>query len=159
MEKINKKEKQREKRNKFKKLKAEDLIDEYRDVFAETLTKGRFFTCKEMTIHINENVTGIRRCATSKRIPLHWKQEADELVASMIKADLIERVTKPTVWCSMGKFIQKPNGKGLRMVHNFVNLNGNVRRPFQLGTSAQDVHREILGVLHCARPRQRLPPD
>jgi hypothetical protein len=108
------------------------------------MTKKRFFKGEEIHIHLLPEVTGVRRCATSKRIPLHWKREADELVACMIKADVIERVTKPTQWCSTGKFILKPNRTGIRMVHDFVNLNRNVKRPSEPGNSALDIHKQIL---------------
>jgi hypothetical protein len=108
------------------------------------MTKDRYFRGEEIKIHLRPNVTGVRICATLKRIPLHWKEKADKLVASMLQSDVIERVTKPTVWCSSGKFVEKPGGGGLRLVQDFVALNKNVRRPAEPTNSAADIHKQIL---------------
>jgi hypothetical protein len=131
-------------KKKFKNIKAKELVKEYEEVFSETMAPGRHFKGAEMDIHMRENVTGIGRCATSKRIPLHWKEEADLLVANMLKADIMEKVTTPTDWCSAGKFVLKPNGRDLRLVQYYVALNRNVKRPTEPTNSARDIHKQIL---------------
>jgi hypothetical protein len=67
-------ENQREKGKNFKKLKAEVLIKKFKEVFSDTITKERYFRGEKMDIHLRPFVTGVRRCATSKRIPLHLQE-------------------------------------------------------------------------------------
>jgi hypothetical protein len=61
----------------------------------------------------------------------------------MLKAIVIKQVTRPTMWCSLGKFVEKPGG-GLRLVQDYVALNKNVLRPAEPFSSADKIQKHIL---------------
>lgn len=81
-----------------------------------------------------------RRVAAARRAPLR-----DEL-ERMLRMDVIERVERPTEWCSPCIVVPKPNGK-IRVCIDFTKLNKAVKREYHPLPTIEDT----LGVLSNAK--------
>ena len=82
-----------------------------------------------MDIHLNDRTDILpTKLTTTRPIPLHFQEEADQIVNKVLAEGIIERVTQPTTWCSPAFFVRKPGG-GLQLVTDFTGLNKRVRRP------------------------------
>ena len=122
----------------------EDLMAEYADVFDEdSLTP---MVCEPMKIHLRRNDSGYKplRVSIARKTPLHYKKEADKLIADLLSKGVIEKVpvNENVEWCSPGFFVPKPNGK-VRLVTDFRQLNKFIDRPVHPFPSCRDIIHNI----------------
>ena len=99
-----------------------ELKEEFRDIVTDSLPhlpmKGR-----PMVIELDES-KGIhpKKITTSKKLPLHWEKDENEVVDQLLRDGIIERVADETTdWISRGFFVPKTNGK-IRLVTDFTQL-------------------------------------
>ena len=84
-----------------------------------------------------------RKVTTTKKIPIHWQQQANELIASLIKDGIIEEVHDNTSdWISPAFFVPKNYGN-IRQVTDFSYLNKFIKRPIHPFPSANDIMQNI----------------
>ena len=119
------------------------LKEEFKDVVTDSLPplpmKGR-----PMVIELDES-KDIRpkKITTSKKLPLHWEKDANELVEQLLRDGIIERVADETTdWVSPGFFVPKANGK-IRLVTDFTQLNKVIKRPVHPFPSAAEIVQRI----------------
>ena len=122
----------------------EDLVSEYADVFDEdTLTP---MVCEPMTIHLRRDDPNYKplRMSIARKTPLHFKKEADKLIADLLSKGVIEKVpvNENIEWCSPGFFVPKPNGK-VRLVTDYRQLNKFIDRPVHPFPSCRDIIHNI----------------
>ena len=117
----------------------QDILNSFPDVLCDSLD-GSMMDCPPMQIHLRDDVP-IQpfNLSTPRKVPLHMEDAAQRLVNELLETGIIERVDKPTEWCSPCQFILKPNGKDVRMVTDFTKLNQYVKRPVHPFRSAQSV--------------------
>ena len=114
------------------------LASEYPNVLTDKLPReamiGGF-----MDIHLNnrEDIPPTK-VSTARPIPLHFQKEANEIIDKALREGIIERVSKPTTWCSPAFFVKKPSG-GLRLVTDYTGLNRRVRRPIHPFPAPQSI--------------------
>ena len=63
------------------------------------------------------------------KTPVHFDQEAERMIRQMLKDDKIEESTKESKFCAHRFFIQKPNGRGLRLVTDYRDVNQLIETP------------------------------
>jgi hypothetical protein len=120
------------------------LIAEFSDVFNdETLIP----VCGEpMQIHMMRDDPNYKptRISTSRKVPLHFKKEADKTLDWFLKSGVIVPVPphEQVEWCSPGFFVAKPNGK-CRLVVDMRDINLFINRPVHPFPSPQDVVKNI----------------
>jgi hypothetical protein len=131
-----------------KNLKTKDtlksLIAEFADVFNdETLTPviGELMQIHLMCDDPNYKPT---RISTSRKVPLHFKKEADKRLDWFLKSGVIVPVPphEKVEWCSPGFFVAKPNGK-CRLVVDMRDINLFINRPVHPFPSPRDVFKNI----------------
>jgi hypothetical protein len=131
-----------------KNLKTKDtlksLIAEFADVFNdETLTAviGELMQIHLMCDDPNYKPT---RISTSRKVPLHFKKEADKRLDWFLKSGVIVPVPphEKVEWCSPGFFVAKPNGK-CRLVVNMRDINLFINHPVHPFPSPRDVFKNI----------------
>ena len=104
------------------------LVSEFPEVLTSRLPKEAMIG-GYMDIHLNDrHDIPPTKVTTARPIPLHFQKEADEIVNKALREGIIEKVDRPTTWCSPAFFVKKPSG-GLRLVTDFTGLNKRVRRP------------------------------
>jgi hypothetical protein len=91
----------------------DSLIAEFADVFDdETLTP---VVGEPMQIHLMRDDPNYKptRISTSRKVPLHFKKEADKTLDWFLKSGVIVPVPphEKVEWVSPGFFVAKPNGK------------------------------------------------
>ena len=125
-------------------LSLEELVTEYDDVFKEdSLTP---MACDPMHIHLRKTDPEYKplRVSTARKTPLHFKKEADKLIADLLEKGVIEKVpvNENVEWCSPGFFVPKPNGK-VRLVTDFRQINKFIDRPIHPFPTCRDILRNI----------------
>ena len=117
----------------------EMMLRKFSSVFSDSL-KGKE-TIRDATMRINLkpgykplNVT------VAKATPIHCKDKADNLIRTLIKDEVIEKVpmNEPSEWCSRTMFVPKSNGD-VRMVTDFRCLNQAVERAPKPFPSTKDI--------------------
>ena len=95
----------------------------YGDVLRDGLPINHTMVSDPVTIKFNEGIV-VRPlfCTKAKLVPLHYKEEANEMVDEMLKQGVIGKAGGYTEWCSSASFVPKPDG-GLRLVTDFRHLN------------------------------------
>jgi hypothetical protein len=83
------------------------------------------------------------RVLTARQVPVHLQQAAQETLRKVIDSGVIVPVTEPTEWISPAFFVEKPNGRGARMVCDFTGINRFIQRPVHPFPSTQDLLRDI----------------
>ena len=79
---------------------------------------------------------------TARSIPKHLQSDANKLIKDLTSKQVIEKVNKPTEWCSPGFFVAKPGG-GVRLVTDFTKLNKFVKRPVHPFPCVNDILKQI----------------
>jgi hypothetical protein len=120
------------------------LIAEFADVFDdETLTP---VVGEPMQIHLMRNNPNYKptRISTSRKVPLHFKKEADRTLDWFLKSGVIVPVPphEKVEWVSPGFFVAKPNGK-CRMVVDMRDINSFINRPVHPFPSLCDIVKNI----------------
>ena len=81
-----------------------------------------------------------------RQYPLHHAEEAEALVAKLVKSKVLKKYEGPTQWCSPSHFVEKPGGRGLRLVSNFQYVNQYIKRPVMPDDTVDEVRR--LSLIH-----------
>jgi hypothetical protein len=116
------------------------IADEFPEVFEEETIKP--MKGKPMKICLAGDVKPTR-VLTARQIPIHLQQAAQETLRKIIDSGVIVPVTEPTEWISPAFFVEKPNGRGARMVCDFTGINRFIQRPVHPFPSTQDLLRDI----------------
>ena len=121
----------------------DQLIEDYPDVLSDELPKQPM-NGKPMKILLDHSKPIKPKKVTGcKPIPIHYQEEAMELINSLIKDGIIQEVHDETTdWVSPAFFVPKPNGK-LRLVTDFTHLNRYIKRPVHPFPYAQDIMKNI----------------
>ena len=109
----------------------EKLVENYPEVFSDTLDKTRMLKGPPMVIHFKEGP--VRPCfvTSTKAIPVNLKKAADDTIEKLESQGILKSL-KPgedSPWCSRGFWVPKKDGKSVRLVTDFIQLNNFVRRP------------------------------
>ncbi len=123
-----------------------ELIRDFPDVLSDELTAGKVVKGRPMHIHFKEGVeVKPVKHLTPSTIPLHLQAPANELVAELLSKGFIRRLSEqePTPWLSRGHFLLKPDGKRLRLVTDYVDLNNYIERPVHPFPQASTIVRSI----------------
>ena len=97
----------------------ENVIDEFSDVFASSLTDLGKCDLIEHDIHVAENVTPIRQRAY--RLSHTQKVKMTEILNDMLASDIIQESTSP--WSSPAMLVSKKGHSGYRFVVDYRKLN------------------------------------
>ena len=130
----------------FEDLKAR-LLAEFPDVFSDSLSSTPM-AGPDMKIHLVPNAKPLK-VMTARTLPLRWTDIAQKLVDQLCEQMILAPVDIPTEWCSPGFFVPKPDGKRLRLVTDFKELNKYVRRPVHLFPSSTDIIQSIPADATC----------
>ena len=120
----------------------EALHAEYEDVFNDRLLPGKRINVEPAVIELVEGAIprSINHC---RQYPLHHAEEAEALVAKLVKSKVLKKYDGPTQWCSPSHFVEKPGGRGLRLVSNFQYVNQYIKRPVMPDNTVDEVRRKI----------------
>jgi hypothetical protein len=66
-----------------------------------------------------------------------------DTLKKVIDSGVIVPVEEPTEWISPAFFVEKPNGRGARMVCDFTGINRYIQRPVHPFPSTQEILRDI----------------
>ena len=126
------------------------LKAEFADVFGDFSKKPlKPMSGPPMQIRLRKDIAiSPKKTLTARPIPIHMREEADELVDKALEYGIIREVTEPTEWVSPGFFVRDPpkgdNTVGnLRMVTDFGDLSMVVERPVHPFPSAMDIINTI----------------
>ena len=104
-------------------LKNEVLL-KYPDVFTKELTPKDRIKCDPVRLTFNDKKVKSFNAMTAIETPLHLQKAADNQLAKMIAAGVLEPQTKVTDWTARGFFLPKPGRpEEARMVVDFSRLN------------------------------------
>jgi hypothetical protein len=119
-------------------------VEAIADKFAEVFEEGKITPMKgkPMKICLAGDVKPTR-VLTARQVPVHLQQAAQETLRKIIDSGVIVPVTEPTEWISPAFFVEKPNGRGARMVCDFTGINRFIQRPVHPFPSTQDLLRDI----------------
>ena len=122
----------------------EELKREFKDVVRDDLEQGKVMGGVPMTIQVRKDIPmrPVRKL-TARPIPLHYRKEAGRMVKELIEEGILAKVTEPTEWISAGHFVPKPDGKRLRLVTDYVDLNKYVQRPVHPFPSTQEILQNV----------------
>ena len=82
-------------------------------------------------------------------IPLRFQEAAASIIAKHIASGIITRCDEPTDWCSPAFFVPKEDGKRVRLVTDYTNLNKYVVRPVHPFPSVSDILQSIPASAAC----------
>ena len=92
----------------------------------------------DMVIHVEEGAQP-KKIYGARKVPLHWEQEAKDLIAQLVREGIIEPVTDDNCdWISPAFFVPKSNGK-ISMVTDFTYLNKHIKGPVNPFPSASEI--------------------
>ena len=98
------------------------LNREFPDVLKEQLEKeDRMNVNLAELVMLNEDVDPHYR-GWAREVPVHYIDEAKQLIADLLEAGIISEVTRPVEWCTQGFLVPKPSTGKLRLVTNYRNL-------------------------------------
>ena len=129
--------------NQMKKL--EELKDKYQDILSDSLSKTPMKGAP-MKIHLKKNVKMYpRKITTAANIPIHHQAEADRVVNQLIDSGVCERApeNEPSQWLHRAFFVEKPDGKSLRLVSDMSAINEYIERPVHPFTAGQDLIKNV----------------
>jgi hypothetical protein len=119
---------------------AAELAAEFPEVFKEDKIKP--MRGKPMKIHLAGAVKPTR-VLTARQVPVHLQAAAMDTLKKVIDSGVIVPVEEPTEWISPAFFVEKPNGRGARMVCDFTGINRYIQRPVHPFPSTQEILRDI----------------
>ncbi len=109
-----------------------DLCCRFEDVVRDTLQDAPRATGPPMEIKFKKGVEVTpHKVLTTRPIPCYMEEEADHMIDDMMNTNVIGKLdgNTPTESLSRGHFVLKPDGKRLRLVTDFVELNKFIERP------------------------------
>jgi hypothetical protein len=131
--------------------KMETVKESYQDILSDKLAE-KPMEGPPMTIHMKPDAIP-KKIWTAKQPPLHYMEMAEQLVNDSVRDGVFRRVptTESTDWIARGLFVLKPNGKSLRLVVDFSELNKCLVRPVHGFVSGKELLRRIKreSVLFC----------
>ena len=87
----------------------ERIFEDFSDVINDKLSTKRM-TGPTMRIHLEREYKPLRVTLT-RQIPLHWQEEANDLVSKLLADEVISPVSDVTEWISPAHFVPKEGGK------------------------------------------------
>ena len=115
------------------------IVNDFPSVFVEKLGKSRM-NVPEMKIHLTDPY--VPYCvSTARQVPLRFQTMAEQIVADLVKAEVIEPESDPTEWCAPAFFVPKGDGLRVRLVTDYTKLNRHVRRPVHPFPSVKEIVR------------------
>jgi transposase InsO family protein len=122
----------------------DSLFREFPTVLNDELETGHILGKKPMHIEVRDDVPmrPVRRL-TSRPVPLHFRKEADKMIAALLAEGVLAKVDEASDWISAGHFVPKPCGKKLRLVTDYSDLNRYVKRPVHPFPSTSDILQNI----------------
>ena len=120
-----------------------ELNKKFHDVLSDTLPDTPMEGQKmKITIDPSTNPKP-KKVYAARPVPLHYEEEAKQLINNLVKEGIIEAVYEDTCeWISPAFFVPKQSGK-LRLVTDFTHLNRFIRRPVHPFPSANDIMQRI----------------
>ena len=96
----------------------------------------------DMVIHVEEGAQP-KKIYGARKVPLHWEQEARDLINQLVREGIVEPVNDDKCdWISPAFFVPKSNGK-IRLVTDFTYLNKHIKRPVHPFPSASEIMQRI----------------
>ena len=120
---------------------AEILLLEFSDVLNDELSE-KPMNADRMKIKLKPGYKP-KKVTTARRVPLRFEKEAKAVIKDLIKKKVIIEVTELTEWCSPAFFVPKADGKRVRLVTDFTNLNEWVERPVHLFPSTKEIIQAV----------------
>ena len=123
----------------------EEIKADFDDVLCDTLDEAcGVMKGKPMKITLKDNVP-IKplNVKTTRPVPVHFKEKADKLIDELLDSGVIKPVSGPSEWCSPAHFVPKGDGKKLRLVTDYRQLNKAVSRPTHPFPSAADLIKRV----------------
>ena len=106
----------------------EDVLAKYSDVFDDSdKLEPMDFPPAKLELDKSEKIIPFH-VATARQYPAHLKEAALKELARLERLGIIERVTKPTSWCSPSFFLPKKNNE-VRLITDLSKLSRHIRRP------------------------------
>ena len=99
---------------------------DFSDVLSDSIAvaKGKMNRRPPMKIQLREDIDYTPlRVHVARNVPRHLQADAEKLTKETLESRLIEPVDEPTDWCAPSFFVQKPSGRGVRLVTDFRALN------------------------------------
>jgi hypothetical protein len=112
--------------------KMDTLKEKYIDVLSDKLAELPMVG-PPMKVHMKAGAIP-KKIWSAKQPPLHFMEVAENLVSDSIESGVLRRVptSESTDWITRGLFVVKPNGKSLRLVVDYSELNKYIDRPLHL---------------------------
>jgi hypothetical protein len=119
-----------------------ELAEEFPEVFKEDKIKP--MRGRPMKIHLAGAVKPMR-VMMARQVPVHLQAAARDTLKKVIDSGVIVPVEEPTEWISPAFFVEKPDGRGARMVCDFTGINRYIQRPVHPFPfpSTQEILRDI----------------
>ena len=102
---------------------AQELLQEFTDVFSDELDPTPMQTGKPMHISLINTSEKPFKTLAARRVPLRFEEEANKTIADLIQKGVIVPVTDTTDWCSPAFFVAKADGIRVRLVTDYTRLN------------------------------------
>ena len=119
------------------KQEVEKVLVEFEGTVSDEFTENTRMACKPMNIELIEGARP-RKCRTVKQA------QAAELKEKLVKTGVLRGPhNKHRAWIAPTKYVEKPNGKGLRFVVDMTGLNRAVKRSPHPFMSAHDMRKSI----------------
>ena len=119
---------------------------QFSDVISDEL-EGKRMLGSKMEIVLKDGPVNPRKATTARQIPHHFRDRADEIIATLLRDGIIKPVKdcEVTVFCAPAFFVPKSNSDKLRFVVDLSSLNTFVARPTHTFMSPTEVLNSIPG--------------
>ena len=116
----------------------QNIVSDYADLF-----KGVGLFTGTCSIHFKENAVPVVN--PPRRVPLALRDKLKDELDSMVKNDIITKVTEATDWVNSLVVIEKPKTGKLRICLDPKALNEAIRRPYYPMKTLEDVASQLSG--------------
>ena len=117
------------------------IVKDFPSVFVEKLGEQPM-NVPEMRNHLTDPY--VPHCVSKARpVPLRFQTMAEQIVADLVKAKVIEPESDPTEWCAPAFFVPKGDGLRVRLVTDYTKLNRYVRRPVHPFPSVKEIVQAV----------------
>ena len=118
------------------------LLEEYKDVFADTDDSLKTMKGPPMKIHLDEENVQPYAIHTARAIPFAWKDEVKKTLDDMVRKEIIKPMdNKPSEWCHPMVVVGKSTG--VRICVDLTMLNKYVKRPVYPTTTSKEAITNI----------------
>ena len=125
----------------------EKLQEDFQDVLRDELNEDMKVKGEPMKIRFKKGVQVVPvKRLTVRQSRFFMKAAEDELLEKLMKAGVLGRLDENTTteWLSRGHFVLKPDGKRVRLVTDFIDLNRYIDRPVHPFPKPDAVFKSIL---------------